>query len=294
MSWPGFTPEQVRTNSLSAERFMSCCDQIWSTDRRSTHPVERRPPVHGSLVYAKRDHARTLFGKLKKKRSKIVLVTSESDDCVAPGEPLPPQVETWFSSNSSHPGVQSLPLGLGNSYCNVTAKADLLADFSPRPKTSLLYVNFRPETNPSVRLPLWEGFGSSSWNGSITRHAGNVSKEDYVSTLASHRFALCPRGNGIDTHRMWEALYLGTIPVVEKNQALASFSDLPILFVDRLSEVTKNFLESKYQEILSTKWNWEKLFLPWWRRHFEAERQKIGNRVPWGVYLGNRFLGNRL
>ena len=294
MSWPGFTPEQVRTNSLSAERFMSCCDQIWSTDRRSTHPVERRPPVHGSLVYAKRDHARTLFGKLKKKRSKIVLVTSESDDCVAPGEPLPPQVETWFSSNSSHPGVQSLPLGLGNSYCNVTAKADLLADFSPRPKTSLLYVNFRPETNPSVRLPLWEGFGSSSWNGSITRHAGNVSKEDYVSTLASHRFALCPRGNGIDTHRMWEALYLGTIPVVEKNQALASFSDLPILFVDRLSEVTKNFLESKYQEILSTKWTWEKLFLPWWRRHFEAERQKIGNRVPWGVYLGNRFLGNRL
>ena len=279
---------------MSAERFTTCCDQRWSTDRRSTHPVERRPPVHGSLVYAKRDHARTLFGKLKKKRSKIVLVTSESDDCVAPGEPLPPQVETWFSSNSCHPAVQSLPLGLGNSYCSVTAKADLLADFSPRPKTSLLYVNFRPETNPSVRLPLWEGFGSSSWNGSITRHAGNVSKEDYVSTLASHRFALCPRGNGIDTHRMWEALYLGTIPVVEKNQALASFSDLPILFVDRLSEVTKNFLESKYQEILSTKWNWEKLFLPWWRRHFEAERQKIGNRVPWGVYLGNRFLGNRL
>ena len=290
MTWPGFTSEQVRSSSLSAERYTTCCDQRWSTDRRSAHPVERRPPLHGSLVYAKRDHMITLFGVLKKRRARIVLVTLESDESVNLGEQFPHQVAAWFSANSCDSTVKPLPLGLGNSYCPVTAKADLLADFSKRPKTSLLYVNFRPETNPSVRLPLWEGFGSLSWKGSITRHAGNVSKEEYVSALASHRFVLCPRGNGIDTHRMWEALYLGTIPVVEKNQALASFSDLPILFVDRLSEVTKNFLESKYQEILSTKWNWEKLFLPWWRRRFEAERQKIGNRVPWGVYLGNRFL----
>ncbi len=284
MAWPGFTPEQVRTNSLSAERFMSCCDQIWSTDRRSTHPVERMPPVHGSLVYAKRDHARTLFGKLKKKRSKIVLVTSESDDCVAPGEPLPPQVETWFSSNSSHPGVQSLPLGLGNSYCNVTAKADLLADFSERPKTSLLYVNFRPETNPGARGALWECYGSSEWDGAVTRHAGNVSREEYVSSMASHRFALCPRGNGIDTHRMWESLYVGTIPVVERDQALDSFSDLPILFVDRLDGLSRGYLEATYQEMILKHWNWEKLFLPWWRDRFEQEREKIGGRVPWLEY----------
>lgn len=290
MTWPGFTSKQVRNSSLSAERFTTCCDQRWSTDRRSTHPVERRQPEHGTLVYAKRDHVRTLFGELRKRRNRIVLVTLEADDSVNPGEKFPPQVVTWFSSNSCDSTVKPLPLGLGNSYCKVTAKADLLADFSETPKTSLLYVNFRPQTNPSVRGPLWECFGSSGWSGAATRHAGNISREEYVSALASHRFVLCPRGNGIDTHRMWEALYLGTIPVVEKDSALASFADLPILFVDSLSEVTKNYLESKYQQMLSTEWNWEKLFLPWWRRRFEAERQKIGNRVPWGVYLGNRFL----
>jgi len=290
MAWPGFTAEQVRTSSLSAERFMDCCDQVWSVDRRSTHPVERRPPLHGSLVYAKRDHVRTLFGALKKRRARVVLLTSESDDCVNAEEQLPPQVAGWFSANSCHPAVKPLPLGLGNSYCSVTAKADLLADFSESPKSSLLYVNFRPETNPGTRGPLWECFGSSRWSGAVTRHAGNVSREEYVSSMAAHRFALCPRGNGIDTHRMWEALYLGTIPVVEKDPALASFADLPILFVDRLSEVTKDFLESKYQEMLSIEWNREKLFLPWWERRFEHEQQKIRGRVPWGVYLGKRFL----
>ena len=284
MAWLGFTPEQVKSSSLSAERFMGCCGQVWSVDRRSTHPVERQPPAHGSLLYAKRDHARMLFRELRKRRSRIVLVTSESDDSVIAEEPLPSQVATWFSSNSCYPAVKPLPLGLGNSYCSVTAKADLLADFSERPKTSLLYVNFRLETNPGERGPLWECYGSSEWGGAVTRHAGNVSREEYVSSMASHRFALCPRGNGIDTHRMWESIYLGTIPVVERNPALESFSDLPILFVDRLDGLSRGFLEATYQEMILKYWNWEKLFLPWWRDRFEQERRKIGGRIPWLEY----------
>lgn len=249
-------------------------------DRRSTFSVERRPAIHGSIVYAKRDHVSTLVGELKKRRARIVLVTSESDDSVKVGESLPQQVATWFSTNSSHPEVNQLPLGLGNSYCNVTAKADLLAEYGGRTKTSLLYVNYRPETNPEVRMPLWNSFGSSDWNRSVTRHAGNVSKEEYVSALASHRFALCPRGNGIDTHRMWESLYVGTIPVVERDPALESFSDLPILFVEKLEGLDPGFLEAKYQEMVARQWNWEKLFLPWWRRCFEREQDKIGAPIP--------------
>lgn len=258
-------------------------------DRRSTFSVERRPPIHGSIVYAKRDHVSRLFGELKKRRARIVLVTSESDDCVKAGEPLPLQVATWFSTNSCHPEVNPLPLGLGNSYCNVTAKADLLAEYGGRPKTSLLYVNFRPETNPEVRMPLWNSFGSSDWSRSVTRHAGNVSKEEYVSALASHRFALCPRGNGIDTHRMWESLYVGTIPVVERDPALESFSDLPILFVEQLEGLDPGFLEAKYQEMVARQWNWEKLFLPWWRVKFQEERDAIEERVSWRTYWQGRF-----
>jgi len=38
--------------------------------------------------------------------------------------------------------------------------------------------------------------------------------KEYLEELAKHYFALCLRGNGIDTHRFWEALYLGVVPVV--------------------------------------------------------------------------------
>jgi hypothetical protein len=291
MFWPGFDSDRVRKNFLSAERFMECCDQVWSTDRRSSRITDRRRPESGSIVYAKRDHAAHLFQQLKRRRNRVVLVTSESDDGVEPSEVIPAQIAAWFSTNTTHQGVQPLPLGLGNSYCRVTAKADLLADLSGREKKSLLYVNFRPETNPLIRRSLWESFGSSDWEGCCTRHAGNVSQEEYVSSMSSHRFVLCPRGNGIDTHRMWEALYLGTIPVVKYHPALASFHDLPILFVDVLEGLAPGFLEAKYQEMFQNKWNWEKLFMPWWREQFLKAGQKIHSQVPWSEYFKCRLPG---
>ena len=280
---------RIQNDYLSAEQYQRCCDQVWGVDRRSSFCPDKSRPLHGTIVYAKRDLVHSLFATLKKGRSRVLLVSAESDVAVECAERTPPQVAVWFSTNSCHPGVKPLPLGLGNSYCNVTAKADLLAEYGGRSKTSLLYVNFRPETNPEARMPLWNSFGSLDWNKSVTRHAGNVSKEEYVSTLASHRFALCPRGNGIDTHRMWESLYVGTIPVVERDSALESFSDLPILFVDKLARLDPCFLESKYQEMIEKSWNWEKLFLPWWRMRFEEERDAIKGRVSWRDYWQGRF-----
>ena len=35
-----------------------------------------------------------------------------------------------------------------------------------------------------------------------------------------------PYGNGYDTHRIWEALYSGSIPVVKENKAFNQFKDL--------------------------------------------------------------------
>jgi len=43
-----------------------------------------------------------------------------------------------------------------------------------------------------------------------------VSYMQYLLELKRHRFCLCPIGNGIDTFRLWEALYMGCIPVITK------------------------------------------------------------------------------
>ncbi|MEI8309513.1 MAG: exostosin family protein [Verrucomicrobiota bacterium] len=265
-------PAKVRSDYLSAEQYQKGCEQVWSTDKRSLVSSDRRAPESGAVVYAKRDHAKTLFPLLRKSRSRIVLVTAESDEAVSVSDAIPPQVARWFSTNSAHPAVRQLPLGLGNSYCPVTAKADSLAEACGARKSGLLYLNFRPATNSGARQTLWESYSGAEREGWGTRRAGDVSRQDYVMELASHRFALCPPGNGTDTHRMWEALYVGTIPVVQKSPALESFSDLPILFVDCLEGLSKSFLEDREARMACEEWSWDKLFVPWWIQRFTEAR----------------------
>ena len=36
----------------------------------------------------------------------------------------------------------------------------------------------------------------------------NMDYHNYLKILSSYKFAICPEGNGIDTHRFWECLYL--------------------------------------------------------------------------------------
>ena len=44
----------------------------------------------------------------------------------------------------------------------------------------------------------------------------------YRRILLRYMYVVCPEGNGIDTHRLWEALYLRTIPIMQKNKISSS------------------------------------------------------------------------
>jgi hypothetical protein len=289
--WPVPDRSRILREHLSAERFAACCDRLWSTDRRSSAVTDRvSSPRHGSLLYAKQDHTGALFPRLERRRSRVVLVTAESDASVGPDGAPPPQVASWFAVNANCRGVEALPLGLGNSYCRVTTKADVLAAFAGAPKSGFLYANFRVETNPASRIPLWERLRCADWRDAVTFPQGELSTEEYARALASHRFVLCPAGNGTDTHRMWEALYAGTIPVVEIHPALESFRDLPILFVEKLADIVPGQLEAAYGEMVNRRWNCEKLFLPWWRERFESARRVLRQRVGWLPFLHRQLL----
>jgi hypothetical protein len=65
-----------------------------------------------------------------------------------------------------------------------------------------------------------------------------VSHKEYIKQLSEHYFCICVRGNGIDTHRFWECLYLGTIPVIITNNDpkvinfVHGLKKLDLLFLD--------------------------------------------------------------
>lgn len=280
-----FDAQAVREEFLSADRYRACCDVVWSADRRAGLECPSGPIAPGAALYAKADHYLPLFHQLKKSRTKVVLVTAESDLSITKEirRLQPPQAAAWFSTNAVAPGVEALPLGLGNSYCPVTPKAAALAEYQsdPSSRTKALYVNFRSETNPAARRPVMEHFRSQS-GGWLTVREGGVSPGEFLAEMTAHRFVLCPPGNGIDTHRMWEALYCRTIPIVQRHPALDSFADLPILFVEDLRTVTEPLLRDAFARFQAGSFRCEKLFFPWWRAKLQDAKQTMGSvRLSW-------------
>jgi len=84
---------------------------------------------------------------------------------------------------------------------------------------------------------------------SFERASKKGSNSEFLKSLVCHRFILCPPGNGVDTHRMWEVLLAGAIPGVKKSIAMEPFYDLPIPFVEDFSKVTLELLEKSLREI---------------------------------------------
>jgi hypothetical protein len=74
--------------------------------------------------------------------------------------------------------------------------------------------------------------------------------ENYIKELSKYRFCLCLRGNGIDTHRFWESLYLGVIPVIINNKYTECKT-----FVEYLKNQQIPFLEIKADDISFEKYN---------------------------------------
>jgi hypothetical protein len=69
----------------------------------------------------------------------------------------------------------------------------------------------------------------------------------YNKTLES-RYALCPRGCGMDTHRFYECIYLGCIPIVVRTHTVFDrlYAAFPCLVVERWADVTEELLDQSY------------------------------------------------
>ena len=102
--------------------------------------------------------------------------------------------------------------------------------------------------------------------------------DKYHDSLKNYRFVLCPWGNGIDTHRIWETLYSGNIPVTKQHHTFSTSQELPIIFVDSYEEITEKKLLELPQggTAVGSEINAPKQF----SRYFAQEMTKLlGNKI---------------
>lgn len=66
-----------------------------------------------------------------------------------------------------------------------------------------------------------------------THHCSErISPIEYAQLSSTYSYIACPRGNGLDTHRFWEALYRASIPIVIKSKWSQNFSNLGVPMIE--------------------------------------------------------------
>jgi hypothetical protein len=89
---------------------------------------------------------------------------------------------------------------------------------------------------------------------------------------------ISPEGNGIDCHRHYEALLAGCIPIVEHNPLTEEkYRGCPVLYTHDYSEITPEYLDTKYEEMKNNVYDFSVLYLSYYPAELQSEIKRCGN-----------------
>lgn len=259
---------------IQGEKFQDIADYRYAPKTRSAedychlqNTLDFTKLKDGDIIYTHTCYAKQLLGILEYLNVKIYLITHNAD---VPVDWVPPEnVLHWWGQNINidHPKVESLPIGLENNrwYAGLRKRAkmeEMLKGTLPHSK--LVYMNHSIRTNRAQRQRPYELFGEVPW---MTVHHGKngLRFDEYLYNVCDHKFMICPEGSGIDCHRFWECLYLGTIPVVKKCINSWFYNDMPVLYVNEWEEISEELLNDMWSTFKDGEWNKEKLTFTWWK-----------------------------
>jgi len=154
--------------------------------------------------------------------------------------------------NVSNNNVIPLPIGIANSKWHHGNLSVWKETFNLNiKKINNIYFSFSINTNKKVR--------GECYNSIINKKIPFLKSRKYykyLRILASHKYSICPEGNGIDTHRFWESLYLKVIPICKRNVLVEYFSRFfPIIILDKWDDLNVQFLINEYEKLFWNNYN---------------------------------------
>ena len=226
--------------------------------------------IHDGLhtLFCKTDYLGDVLPYLQSNPRPCVLITGNSDISVTDEmvATAPACIVRWFAQNAdtTNPKVEGVPLGIENSeecimaghgvgWPHAVPKVEALLNYKDREPTKEVYANFSLDTHSS-RAAIHDSCKDLDYvttNVSKNHFEINVrSYTAYVNDILDHKMVVCPRGNGIDCHRVWEVLYLNRVPIIKRENAMRYFKQLPIIILDDWSELQSlETLHQKYDAV---------------------------------------------
>lgn len=222
------------------------------------------------VIFCHTDFLDHLFSLLKNSDFKnIKLITNQTDTLITKKiyNKKPSCISQWYSVNVGYKdeGLIPIPLGIANEYEKNLSENEIIQNVVN--KDDKLYLNFRENTSYKYRYKLYEYFSIFHW--SVSKNP-DLDNNDYSTDLSKYKFVLCPWGNGIDTHRIWETLYSGSVPVTRQHLTLSTLKDLPVVFYEDYKEIT--YKELTHNTYSNYDFDNEKLYFEWWNSKIQTTK----------------------
>lgn len=137
------------------------------------------------------------------------------------------------------PMVTTVPIGFGDWSLDIIPSIRCES-----PRTIEILAGFLVKTNLKARQPCLE----SMIKDPRARTDLTLTKQVYYERLCISKYVVCPEGQGHDTHRVYESIYFGAIPILLKPSVLAHlYKDMPIVWVDSWDSIQLDWETHKKQ-----------------------------------------------
>jgi hypothetical protein len=263
------SPDDFRYNPLFSTQQDKCMDISNIYDSYDNPPI----------VFCYGHRISDLCRRIRFFQNDFVLITHNSDEnIVATPEKMyiadNPKVIKWYAQNVGfvHPKVAVLPIGVANDQWT---HGNTLFFTEPEninnchnTKTEEVYFGFHLYTNYGKRTICYDELREKM------PFLQMIDITAYYALLSKYKFCICPEGNGADTHRFWEALYVKTVPIVLNSPYIevirTQFPHLPIVVLQSWKELDVTTLHYN-TEIMGSEHYYDTLRMSYFENRIRGE-----------------------
>ena len=216
------------------------------------------------FIFCYTHRVKELSKKIHLFKNNFALVTHNSDGEIRCEQEILnilncPKLDKWYAQNIciENTKLHFLPIGIANSmwpHGNINVYNSEIILHNSLNKSKNIYFNFNIDTNKAKRGTCFESLKNKLvW-------LNNISPSENVTRLSEYKFCICPEGNGVDTHRLWEALYLKTVPIVINSEFtnILQKNNVPLVILNSWDDLDEtklnydnyNFNDDKFLKII--------------------------------------------